>query len=72
MNLLLSHTDSLAAMCQVHTHQCDTIFYFTRTVVMFVFVLTQVNCRKLYVVGVLLEMRAVAYKKLLLRTQVYP
>ena len=55
LNLLLSHTDSLAA-----------------PVVMFVFVLTQVNFRKLDVVGVLLEMRAVAYKKLLLRTQVYP
>ena len=70
--LLLSHMESLAATCQVHTHQCGTSFHFTLTVVMFVFVLTQVNCRKLYVVGVLLEMRAVAHKKLLLRTEVYP
>ena len=49
-----------------------SIFNFTRTVVMCVFVHTQVNSRKACVVGVLLEMRAVAYTRLLLRMQVYP
>ena len=30
LNLLLSHTDSVATTCQVHTHYCDPIFHLCR------------------------------------------